>query len=101
MLAIKDQVRQRAPLALSATNTRKYISDAQAGKTHVLELEQMTLNQQEVARFLVQQIPVMRAAAIGGGLENFGMFLEEIYYTLRARAELAPDHQTEAQAAVA
>jgi hypothetical protein len=92
MLAIKDATMSQSYGTATAAATRKYLLNAQAGQIPLLDVEKMRLNDIEVARFLARQIPVMRAAAYGGGFEMLGMFLEESYYCLCAKIEKAAQH---------
>jgi hypothetical protein len=92
MLAIKDATMSQSYGTTTAAATRKLLLSAQAGQMLLLDLEKMQLNDVEVAKFLTRQIPVMRAAAYGGGFETLGVFLEEFYYCLRGRIENAAQH---------
>jgi hypothetical protein len=69
--------------------TRKQLINAHSGVLALNDLENMSLSRREVARFLMRQIPMMRAAAIGGGFNALGLFLEESYRVLALQAKSA------------
>jgi hypothetical protein len=87
MLVLKER-KSLTPMPIEIhAFTRKQLADAQSGRLSLTELEKMDLSCREVARFLVRNIPLMRAAAVAGKFDALGIFLEETYHALAARAE--------------
>jgi hypothetical protein len=68
--------------------TRKQLLNAHSGEISLVQLENMKLSRREIARFLMRQIPMLRAAAIGGGFNALGLFLDESYRVLASEAKV-------------
>jgi hypothetical protein len=70
--------------------TRKQLANARSGQISLTDLEQSNLSDREVAKFLMRQIPIMRAAAFGGKFDALGTLLEEIHRALSSKVR--PDN---------
>jgi hypothetical protein len=87
MLVLNQELASNRRSFSGKDHTRKKLQSAQAGQISVQELERCDLDQGEVANFLVQQIPLLRAAANGAKFELLTVLLEELYYALLPKVE--------------
>jgi hypothetical protein len=87
MLVINDQISSDRQRLDTDAFTRRQLMHAQSGRISLTELAQSHLSYREVAKFLVGQIPILRAAALGGKLETLGLLLEEIHRALLPKIE--------------
>jgi hypothetical protein len=69
--------------------TRRKLQHAQAGNLSLADLEKCGLDKAEVARFLTQQIPLLRAASNGAKFELLTLLFDELYFALVPKAERA------------
>jgi hypothetical protein len=90
MLILKERTRLASNAQEIDAFTRKQLSNAASGQVSLIELEKMSLSRSEVSKFLMRQIPIMRAAAIAGQLNALGLLFEEIH---RALAPVTLEHQ--------